>query len=62
VYVEGRLQTRSWEDKNTGEKKYKTDVIASDIQYLDSRGAQSGDGEFGSAMPQHDEGVDEMPF
>lgn len=63
VYVEGRLRTHSWEDKNTGEKKYRTEVIASDIQYLDPRGTQSSDGDnFASAVPQHDEGVDEMPF
>jgi single-strand DNA-binding protein len=30
VYVEGRLQTRSWDDKQTGQKKYITEIIASD--------------------------------
>jgi single-strand DNA-binding protein len=38
VYVEGRLQTRSWDDKNTGEKRYKTEVIAQDMIILSSRG------------------------
>lgn len=33
VYVEGRLQTRSWED-DTGQKKYKTEVIANTVQSL----------------------------
>jgi single-strand DNA-binding protein len=37
VYVEGRLKTRSWEDATTGEKKYRTDVIANDITFLGSR-------------------------
>jgi single-strand DNA-binding protein len=37
VYVEGRLQTRSWDDKDTGQKRYKTEVNASDVQFLDSR-------------------------
>lgn len=36
VYVEGRLQTRSWEDATSGEKKYRTEVIAEDIIFLDS--------------------------
>ena len=37
VYVEGRLQTRSWDDKETGAKRSKTEVNASDVQFLDSR-------------------------
>ncbi|GAC1338108.1 MAG: single-stranded DNA-binding protein [Candidatus Dormibacteria bacterium] len=44
VYVEGRLQTRSWDDKETGAKRYKTEVNANDVQFLDSRqdGASGG--------------------
>ena|SRR5581483_742324 len=38
VYVEGRLQTRSWDDKDSGQKRYKTEVNANDVQFLDSRG------------------------
>jgi len=38
VYVEGRLQTRSWDDAQSGQKRYKTEVNASDVQFLDSRG------------------------
>lgn len=38
VYVEGRLQTRSWEGQD-GQKRRTTEVIVSDIQFLDSRGA-----------------------
>jgi single-strand DNA-binding protein len=37
AYVEGRLQTRSWEDKESGQKRYKTEVNANDVQFLDSR-------------------------
>ncbi len=36
VYVEGRLQTRSWEGQD-GQKRYTTEVIAGDVQFLDSR-------------------------
>ncbi len=36
AYVEGRLQTSSWEDQN-GQKKYRTEIIANDIQMLGSR-------------------------
>jgi len=33
VMVEGRLQTRSWDDKNSGEKKYRTEIIADRVQF-----------------------------
>lgn len=41
LYVEGRLQTRSWEQD--GVKRYATEIIANEMQMLDSRGG-SGDG------------------
>ena len=34
VYIEGQLQTNSYEDKNTGEKKYSTQIVARDMQML----------------------------
>ena len=34
VYVEGRLQTRSWEDKDSGKTMYVTEIVASNIQFL----------------------------
>jgi len=37
AYVEGRLQTSNWEDQN-GQKRYRTDIIANDVQLLGSRG------------------------
>ena len=37
VYVEGRLQTRSWEDQN-GQKRYTTEVVCSEMQLLGGRG------------------------
>ena len=43
VYIEGRLQTRSWEGQD-GQKRYRTEVIARDMQMLDSRGAGAGGG------------------
>jgi single-strand DNA-binding protein len=41
VYVEGRIQTRSWEDRD-GNKKYTTEIIANDIQFLGSRDMSDG--------------------
>lgn len=39
VYVEGRLQTRSWEDN--GQKKYATDIVASTVQFLSTNKTSS---------------------
>jgi len=36
-YIEGRLQTRSWDDQN-GQKRYKTEVVCSNLQLLGSKG------------------------
>lgn len=33
VFVEGRIQTRSWDDKTSGEKKYRTEIVADRIQF-----------------------------
>jgi single-strand DNA-binding protein len=41
VYVEGRLQTRSYEDKD-GQKRYSTEVVADDVILLGGRGGESG--------------------
>lgn len=38
VYVEGRLQTRTWEDQQ-GQRRRTTEVIANDVQFLETRGA-----------------------
>lgn len=48
VYIEGRLKTRSWDDPQSGEKRYMTEVIANDMIMLDAKnGGVSGD--FGDA-------------
>ena len=43
VYIEGRLQTRSWDDKQTGQKKYMTEVVANDLVLLGGRGEGAAD-------------------
>ena len=47
LYIEGRLQTSSWEDKQSGEKKYKTEIVANDLVLLSGRGEAGGDSEGG---------------
>jgi single-strand DNA-binding protein len=49
VYIEGRLQTRKWQDQN-GHDRYTTEIIASEMHMLDSR--SGGTGHFGNDQPQ----------
>lgn len=44
LYIEGRLQTSSWDDKESGQKRYKTEVIANDLVLLSGRGTEEGGG------------------
>ena len=47
-YVEGRLSTSSWDDKETGQKKYRTEIIANDLVLLSGRGEGAGADDSGS--------------
>jgi single-strand DNA-binding protein len=65
VYIEGRIQTRSYEDKNTGAKKYITEIVASDMLMLD--GKPAGGQEAGSAPSAGEEAPqgkveEDLPF
>ncbi len=73
IYVEGRLQTRSWDDKTSGEKKYRTEIVCDNFQMLGQRGGGGTemDGAAHSAGgPSYDEGMggpgapedDDIPF
>lgn len=46
VFVEGKIQTRSWDDKTSGEKKYRTEIIVNDISLLSGRGEGEGGGSY----------------
>jgi single-strand DNA-binding protein len=41
IFIEGRLQTRKWQDKNTNQDRYTTEIIADSMQMLDSKGASA---------------------
>lgn len=56
VYVEGRLQTRSYEDKD-GKKVYATDVVADDVILLGGRGGDGGGGDEGGGGYSQDRPV-----
>lgn len=55
LYIEGSLRTRSWDQD--GITRYATEIVANEMQMLDSRGASSGsDDAFGQSAPQGDYG------
>jgi single-strand DNA-binding protein len=65
VFIEGRIQTQEWQDK-TGAKRYTTEIVASDVKFLDSAkssgsggdsGSYGGGGDGGEASPD-----DDVPF
>ncbi|MGH9670635.1 MAG: single-stranded DNA-binding protein [Terriglobales bacterium] len=57
VYIEGRIQTRSWEDKTSGQKKYMTEIVANDLVLLGGRGegGEGGGGRGRAAAPAAEE-------
>lgn len=70
IYVEGRLQTRKWQGQD-GQDRYTTEIIADQMQMLDSRGGGGGDYGSGrsldsdniSSSHEDDEGFDDdIPF
>ncbi|MEP7011724.1 MAG: single-stranded DNA-binding protein [Acidobacteriota bacterium] len=77
IFLEGRLQTRSWDDKQSGEKKYRTEIVCDNFQMLGTKGGGDGDhgghsagtGSSSGGVPSYDEGPsygggedDDIPF
>ncbi len=56
LYVEGRIQTRSWEDQ-AGQKKYKTEIVAEEMIMLTPKGTPMEGGAYhtSSSVPQSEE-------
>ena len=54
IMIEGRIETRSWDDPNGGGKKYRTEIIAENMQ-LGPRGAGGGESSFESSRPSRQE-------
>jgi len=53
VYVEGRLQTNNWEDQQ-GQKHYKTEVVVTTMQFLDTKSSEGGDPPAGGSSDYSD--------
>ncbi len=52
VYLEGHLQTRSWDDKTSGQKKYRTEVVADNMIMLGGKGEMGGASTFEQPQPK----------
>ena len=78
VYVEGRLQTRKWEDSRTGQDRYMTEIVgrefrllerrsndadsANRVEYTDSAGGQAESSPPSSSVTVSDDPIDDIPW
>ena len=78
IFVEGKIQTRSWDDKESGQKKYRTEILVNELSLLGKSGGEGGGGgsyskssssSYGSpassSQPEYaDQGItdDDIPF
>lgn len=72
VYIEGRIHNDSWDDKETGQKKYRTEIIANEMKMLGSKGEGESSGSYdngssyrqGGAAPSQvaESNDDDVPF
>jgi single-strand DNA-binding protein len=56
LYVEGKLQTSSWEDRQSGERKYRTEIVARDLLLLGLRENSRGDRQNPTSDDHEDQG------
>jgi len=49
VYIEGRIKTNKWQDKETGADRYSTDIITENMKMLGKRGGDTGDAQRNSS-------------
>ena len=62
VYVEGRLQSRSWQGQD-GQTRFSNEIRANDVRFLDPRGQTSGDpGGYEGAPPVSPDDEDDLPW
>ena len=67
VFVEGRLQTRKWQDKE-GQDRYTTEIVADRVQFVGGGGGGAGERAAGTAFEEADipppaaSGADDIPF
>jgi single-strand DNA-binding protein len=69
VYIEGSIRTDSWDDKESGQKRYRTEIVANTMKMLDRKGDEnSGGGQYAGAARKSSgtatqvEEDDDVPF
>lgn len=76
LFIEGKIQTRSWDDKESGQKKYRTEILVNELSLLGKPGGEGGGGGYSrsssssgssaqSSAPDYaDQGItdDDIPF
>ena len=65
VYIEGSLRTRKWQDQKTGQDRYSTEIVASEMQMLDGRGGPAAGADdysgYDQIAPQEDNSHSRAP-
>jgi len=64
IYIEGRLQMDTWQDKQTGQNRSKLKVVGENFQFLGGRDDSAGDGgggQYRQSQPAHDQGGQQAP-
>lgn len=67
VMIEGRMQTRSWDDAGSGTKKYRTEIVADRVQFGSNTGGtpstpRANTTESKSSMESEDQGMDSIDY
>jgi single-strand DNA-binding protein len=51
LFIEGKIQTRSWDDKESGQKRYKTEILVNELSLLGKPGGGDGGGSRSNTTP-----------
>ena len=61
LFIEGKIQTRSWDDKESGQKRYRTEIIVNDLSLLSGRDEGSGAGGYSRQQNSTAANFDQRP-
>lgn len=62
LYIEGKIQARSWDDKNSGEKKYRTEIIVNELALLSGKDPENRASSVRQETAQIEDDEDSIPF
>lgn len=65
VYLSGKMKTRKWQDKTTGQDRYTTEIVCDNMKMLGSKSDNSSGGSYSSPAPQSRQASaidDDLPF